>query len=109
MKCPKCGSTQIMTERSPDGESRCNLCGERWSNRSNVNPLSSTADRTQDAVEPILKYFHFQHLPEKLQAISKPFHDLAHKMVADLPRNPERSAGLRKLLEAKDCAVRATL
>jgi hypothetical protein len=30
-------------------------------------------------------------------------------MVDKLPRNPERSAGLRKLLEAKDCAVRAQL
>ncbi len=59
--------------------------------------------------EPMLQFFEFAHLPDFLQAVSKPFHDLAASMVADLPRNPERSAGLRKLLEAKDCAVRARL
>lgn len=59
--------------------------------------------------EPMLQFFAYAHLPAHLQAISKPFGDLAENMVATLPRNPERSAGLRKLLEAKDCAVRANL
>jgi len=57
----------------------------------------------------LLQFFAYEHLPERLQAISKPFGDLAHQMVETLPSNPERSAGLRKLLEAKDCAVRAQL
>jgi hypothetical protein len=57
---------------------------------------------------PILKYFAYAHLPAHLQAISKPFSDLAERM-AQLPQGPEVSAGLRKLLEAKDCAVRAAL
>lgn len=109
MKCPDCKSTNIVTERSPDGESFCRDCGKRWSNRDNVNPLSATADRSQDAAEPIFKYFHYQHLPEKLQGISKPFHDLALALIQGLPKNAERSTALRKLLEAKDCAVRATL
>lgn len=76
---------------------------------SHDNPLSETVDKTHETTEPIMKYFHYQHLPEKLQLVSKPFHDLAHGMICNLPRNAERSAGLRKLLEAKDCAVRATL
>ena len=76
---------------------------------SHDNPLSATADRSLDQDEPIMKYFHYSHLPEKLQRVSKMFHDVAHDMVMTLPRNAERSAGLRKLLEAKDCAVRATL
>lgn len=59
--------------------------------------------------EPMLQFFAYEHLPARLQAISKPFGDLARWMVSDLPRNPERTAGLRKLLEAKDCAVRAAL
>jgi hypothetical protein len=59
--------------------------------------------------EPIMQFFKYSHLPPHLQAISKPFGDLAQEMVDKLPRNPERSAGLRKLLEAKDCAVRAQL
>lgn len=58
---------------------------------------------------PILKYFKFDHLPPKLQTISKRFSELAENMALTLPNCPETSAGLRKLLEAKDCAVRAAL
>jgi len=60
------------------------------------------------AIESILQYFSFDHLPDKLKAISKPFSELAYVM-ADGPQNAETTAGLRKLLEAKDCAVRAHL
>lgn len=59
--------------------------------------------------EPMLQFFAYAHLPAHLQAISKPFGELAEHMVNTLPKNPERTAGLRKLLEAKDCAVRAQL
>lgn len=57
----------------------------------------------------ILKYFGYDHLPQGLQLVSKPIHDLAMKMDDMLPDGPEKSAGLRKLLEAKDCFVRARL
>lgn len=60
-------------------------------------------------MEPMMQFFAYAHLPAHLQAISKPFGDLAQQMIDTLPRNPERTAGLRKLLEAKDCAVRAHL
>ena len=59
--------------------------------------------------EHILQFFKYDHLPTDLAHISKPFCDLAQQMIDTLPRNPERTAGLRKLLEAKDCAVRASL
>lgn len=59
--------------------------------------------------EPMLQFFAYSHLPQHLQEISKPFGDMAEDLVRILPRNPERSAALRKLLEAKDCAVRARL
>lgn len=59
--------------------------------------------------EPILQYFSFQHLPQRLAEVSKPFSELAHQIVEELPRNPERSVALRKLLEAKDAAVRAAI
>lgn len=59
--------------------------------------------------DPMLKFFKYCHLPEKLQLISSPFYDLAHELVRTLPRNPERTVALRKLLESKDCAVRASL
>lgn len=58
---------------------------------------------------PIMKYFEFEHLPEHLQKVSRPFGEMAQQMNADLPDGPEKSAGLRKLLEAKDCMVRAAL
>ena len=54
-----------------------------------------------------MKYFDYEHLPEKLQAVSKPIGDVARQMNESLPDGAEKSAGLRKLLEAKDCLVRA--
>ncbi len=54
------------------------------------------------------QFFKFGHLPEHLKAISEPFCILAHAL-NDLPDNPEKTTALRKLLEAKDCAVRAVL
>lgn len=56
---------------------------------------------------PILEFFAFAHLPPFLQEISKPFAELAFNMANTLPHSAEVSAGLRKLLEAKDCMVRA--
>lgn len=61
------------------------------------------------APSAILKYFDYEHLPPALQQVSKPIGDLARQMDADLPDGAEKSAGLRKLLEAKDCLVRARL
>lgn len=59
--------------------------------------------------DQILQFFSYKHLPDYLQTISKPFHDLAINMIAELEDNSEREMMLRKLLEAKDCAVRARL
>lgn len=61
------------------------------------------------AEDHILKYFSYKHLPENLANISRPFAMMANTIVTKLPRNPERTAALRKLLEAKDCAVRCIL
>lgn len=57
----------------------------------------------------IARHFAYDHLPEHLQGPSKACHDLAEAMIRDLPDGPELTAGLRKLLEAKDCFVRAAL
>lgn len=58
--------------------------------------------------EHIIQFFAYEHLPAHLQAVSKPFCELAATILM-LPRNPERTVALRKLLEAKDAAVRAKL
>jgi hypothetical protein len=57
---------------------------------------------------PCLSHFNFNHLPPDLADVSLPFNRLAH-FVAVLPENPESDMALRKLLEAKDCAVRAAI
>lgn len=62
-----------------------------------------------NTTDPMLQFFIYGHLPEALQFVSKPFAELAFSIVRGLPRNPERTSALRKLLEAKDCAVRAML
>jgi hypothetical protein len=81
-----------------------------------MNPENTAAQP-----EHIMQFFAYTHLPPHLQAVSKPFCDMARRMVdgecnidgdvvhAPLPRNPERTVALRKLLEAKDAAVRALL
>jgi len=56
----------------------------------------------------LLQFFQYEHLPSNLQEVSEPFCELAWKL-NKLPSNPEQSAGLRHLLEAKDCAVRSIL
>lgn len=62
-----------------------------------------------DQPEPILQFFAHAHLPAHLADVSRPFCEMAERIVATLPRNPERTVALRKLLEAKDAAVRALL
>lgn len=58
---------------------------------------------------PIVKYFKYEHLPVKLHFVSRPLLELAEEMDKTLLAGPEKSAGLRKLLEAKDCLIRAAL
>lgn len=72
-----------------------------------VHPAPEQYTDEQIQLDPILRYFHYSHLPESLQKHSKPFCDLALHIVNNLPRNPERTVALRKLLEAKDAAVRS--
>jgi hypothetical protein len=78
-------------------EQRCKICTlkDPWEKAEPMNP--------------IMKYFEYEHLPEKLKAVSQPFCIMARDIDVNCPDGPEKSAGLRKLLEAKDCIVRASL
>lgn len=58
---------------------------------------------------PILRFFAYAHLPAHLQAVSRPFCELAQQLAAELPQGAETSVALRKLLESKDAAVRAAV
>jgi hypothetical protein len=60
-------------------------------------------------MDKLLQFFQYEHLKPHLQTISKPFSDLAHEIAATLPLNAESTTAMRKLMEAKDCAVRAML
>lgn len=79
------------------------------------NKSTVTLDIPDDPEERQLRedhawqFFAYAHLPSHLQAVSQPFRDTAREMLLKLPRNPERTKMLNKLLEAKDCAVRALL
>lgn len=57
----------------------------------------------------MLKWFEYGHLPEHLQTVSVWFRQLADSVIEDIEPGPERTVALRKLLEAKDAAVRAKL
>jgi hypothetical protein len=73
-----------------------------------VEALSVALDGMR-ADDPILQFFAFRHLPDALRKVSVKFALLAANLVAQTPRNPERTVALRKLLEAKDAAVRAAI
>lgn len=60
-------------------------------------------------MSPLMQFFAFDHLPPRLQDVSRKFYDLAKAVDDTLPVNPEKTTALHKLLEAKDCAVRAAI
>jgi hypothetical protein len=62
-----------------------------------------------DMEERMMKWFEYKHLPEELQRVSSMFCDIAHGVNSMIEPGPERTVALRKLLEAKDAAVRAKL
>lgn len=76
-------------------------------NEIHPTPQEFTAEEIEQ--DHILRFFHYQHLPQKLRERSLPFCRLARQIIDTTPRNPERTVALRKLLEAKDAAVRAAL
>jgi hypothetical protein len=70
-----------------------------------VSPPTTPESQEPEPHEHILQFFAHAHLSLELQAVSAPFAEIAHQIVRTLPRNPERTVALRKLLEAKDAAV----
>lgn len=74
-----------------------------------IHPAPEMFNEEELGLDPILRYFHYNHLPEHLQARSEPFCRLARLLIDTCPRNQERTVALRKLLEAKDAAVRSNV
>lgn len=71
--------------------------------------MKTTFEDRHPGTTSICKYFSYAHLPAKQQAIVEPICALIDTILAEIPDGPETTAGLRKLLEAKDCFVRASL
>ena len=111
--CGKCGHPQGdhagMILDPPAGD--CEYAPRQQENKvtDQFHPAPIEFEPEQIAADPILKFFHYAHLPPTLQERSAPFCKLAQHLVANLPRNAERTVALRKLLEAKDAAVRAAI
>ncbi|WP_432051823.1 hypothetical protein [Streptomyces xiamenensis] len=61
------------------------------------------------AVQALARHYEYGHLREDLQPVSRLFHDLAAELVQLVPDDPELTAAMRHLLEAKDAAVRAAV
>ena len=72
-------------------------------------PAPKEFTEAEVAADHILRYFHYSHLSDHLRHVSQSFCELARHIVDNTPRNPERTVALRKLLEAKDAAVRANV
>lgn len=71
--------------------------------------MSENVGQDPPETERMMKWFRFDHLPAHLQEVSARFWDVACQLVATIDSGPERTVALRKLLEAKDAAVRAKL
>lgn len=61
------------------------------------------------SIAALLRWFDAAHLPAHLQVVVTPYERLARTLAADLAASPELTTALRKLLESKDCAVRAAI
>lgn len=72
-------------------------------------PPYNELDDLHPAAEHVLRFFVYAHLPPKLREVSKEFHTLAMTVAKRSPRSAETTVALRKLLEAKDAAVRAVV
>jgi hypothetical protein len=79
---------------------------EKAYRESPIHPASQEFTDEQLKTDEILRFFHYNHLSPQLAEVSKPFCELAKTLILVCPRTPERTVALRKLLEAKDAAVR---
>jgi hypothetical protein len=67
------------------------------------------AEGRHPATQQICRWFEYDHLPPALREVSRHSMEQAEAMLTLLPDGPELTAGLRKLVEAKDCFVRAAI
>ena len=71
--------------------------------------MQDSQDKEEPREDRMMKWFAFEHLPEHLKVVSIKFYEVACSLCALVESGPERTVSLRKLLEAKDAAVRAVV
>ncbi len=86
-----------------------NFCVKNYTHVQYRRYLTMTEQEITSEQLEVLEYFNYAHLPTNLQEISKPFGELAYNFYKKLPDSEQKMIGLQKLLEAKDCFVRAQL
>jgi hypothetical protein len=69
----------------------------------------TTVQERHPATVHLIGLFTYDHLSGHLRDVSRECCDLASLMFSTIPDSPELTTGLRKLLEAKDCFVRAAV
>ena len=90
-----------------DCPTRCaDIYGERYLTHTPKETLVNPWQNRHPSVKHFGPLFGYAHLPPHLQAVSRPFGELAGLLLGLLDDGPELSTALRKLVEAKDCAVR---
>jgi hypothetical protein len=100
---PLMETTNLLSCQSPEDKAN------QKKMKADLAALKERKDNFNPAVHHVLQYFKYEHLPGKLQAVSKLFETLASELAERSPQSPETTVALRKLLEAKDAAVRAAL
>lgn len=85
----------------------CPACGNQVTIDQEASKIQEEKERME--LYPVFQFFSYSHLPDNLKNVSKPIAELAEKFLSEIPEGPEKAAGFRKLLEAKDCFVRASL
>ena len=75
-----------------------------------LNSQTRLKNKMHPAQEELFKFFDYMHLPTNQQNVSRPFYELAYNLAQmETTHGAELTTGMRKLLEAKDCIVRASL
>lgn len=74
-----------------------------------MTDFSNSGITLHPSIQHVLPYFKYEHLPENLQPYAKQFADLANEVAYSSPSSPETTVALRKLLEAKDAAIRSVI
>ena len=73
----------------------------------NRQPIDLAPPQHKEAPEPMMKWFIAEHPMKELQPVCDIFCDAATRIVGTIDPGVERTVALRKLVEAKDAAIRA--